>query len=277
MEDSNLIACLFPVKKHSQAQDVISMRQNSGRYILPLREPQPEHGSRESTVSEDDEDNDPTRNPGLQLTFNPGPKASQGFMIGTDENCCDIILPKSNNKISRRHCCITFDENRRLILRDLSINGTIVTYDGQGGEKRRTIVSKDDEGRETCHHFTWILSDVELNKVKKTVIEIENIEFNILIPKRQTHSVLYNNNVDRFLQEANADNKLPFGALGIQSTTSTVQHSGTHSPNPQKPIYIRQGRLGSGHFSIVNRVWDVSTGLIYPFLGILLTPRWCSC
>ena len=84
------------------------------RYILPLQEPQPEHGSRESTVSEADEDNDPTRYPGLQLTFHSGSKASQGFMIGTDENCCDIILPKSNSKISRRHCCITFDEKRHI-------------------------------------------------------------------------------------------------------------------------------------------------------------------
>ena len=238
------------------------MRQNSGRYILPQQEPQPEHGSRESTVSVDDEENDPTRSPSLQLTFNPGPKASQGFIIGTDKNCCDIILPKSN-KISRRHCCLTFDEKRRLILRDLSSSGTIVTYDGQGGEKRRTIVTKDDKGREICHHFTWILSDVELNEIKEIVITIGKIEFKIFIPKRQTYPVLYNNNVDRFLQEASADNELPFGALGIQSTASTVQHSGTDTPNLQKPIYIRQWRLGSGHYSIVNRVWDVSTGFMY--------------
>lgn len=149
-----MIACLFPVNEHSQAQDVISMRQNNGRYILPLQESQPEHGSQESTVSEDDEDNDPTRYSKLQLIFHSKPKAGWRFMIKTNENCCDIILSKSNNKISRRHCCITFDQKRRLILRDFSINGTIVTYDGQGGEKRQTIVKKDVEGRETCHHFT---------------------------------------------------------------------------------------------------------------------------
>ena len=251
MEDSNLIAYLFAVNRRL-TESVICMHQNSGRYILP-RDSQPEHDSRESTISEDNEENDPTCYPRLQLTFNPGPKASQGFMIGTDENCCDIILPKSN-KISRRHCCLTFDEKRRLILRDLSMNGTTVTYDGQGGEKRRTIVTKDDKGRETCHHFIWILNDVELNEVQKIVIIIDHIELNIFVPKRQTHPVLYNNNVDRFLQMANADNELPFGALGIQSTTSTVQHSGTDTPNLQKPIYVRQSRLGSDHFSIVNRV-----------------------
>ena len=183
-------------------------------------------------------------------------------MIGTDENCCDIILSKLA-RISRRHCCLTFDEKRRLILKDLSSNGTTVTYDGEGRENRRTMVTKDDKGRETYHHFTWILSDVELTDVKKIVIEIADIEFYIFIPKRQTHSVLYDNHVDRFLQAANADNELSFGALGIQSTTSTVQHSGTDTSNLQTPIYLRQSKLGSGRFAIVYRVWNVSTGLVY--------------
>ena len=265
MEDSNMIACLFSINEHGQAQDVISMRQNSGRYIRSLQESQPEHGSRESTVSENDENNDPTRYSELQLIFHSEPKASQGFMIEIDENCCDIILPKSNNKISRRHCCITFDEKRRLILRDLSINEIIVTYNEQDEEKRRTIVKKNDEERETCHHFTWILSDVELNEIKRIIIEIENIKFNILISKRQTHLILYNNNVDQFLQEINANDELFFDVLSIQSTTSTVQHSEIHSSNFQKPIYIRQERLDSDHFFIVNRVWDVSIEMIYAF------------
>ena len=260
MEDSNLIA--YFALPHGPAQGVIGMRQNSGRYILPQQNLEPEHDSRESTVSEDDEETDPTCFPRLQLTFNPGPKASQGFVIGTDENCCDIVLPKLN-KISRRHCCLTFDKKRRLILRDLSSHGTIVTYDGQGDERRRTIVETDETGRKTSHHFTWILSDVELNEVKEIVIKIGAIAFIVLIPKRQTPSALYNNNVDRFLQEANADNELPFGALGMQSTTSTVQHSRTKTPIRQIPIYIRQARVGHGAFSIVHRVWDVSSGSVY--------------
>ena len=264
MEDSNVIAYFFALH-HSKAEDVICMRQNSGRYIPPRQELQSEHDSRESTVSDDDEEKDPTRHSRLQLTFNPGPKASRGFMIGTDENCCDIVLPKGG--ISRRHCCLTFDEKRRLILRDLSSNGTMVTYDGQGGEKRKTVVTKDKEDRQKFHHFTWILSDVELNEVKEIVVTIEGIEFIIIIPNRQTHSVLYNNNVDRFLQEANADNDLPFGTLGMQSTTSTVQYNRTDTLTIQepilKPIYIRRAWLGSGKFSVVNRVWNVSSGSVY--------------
>jgi hypothetical protein len=266
MEDPNLIACLYPAKPEHNSKytwDTIRMRENSARYTPPLGgiEPGPEHGSRESTASvEDDEDDDPTSYPGLQLTFNF--KAGPGLVLGTDRNGCDIVLPKlADNKISRRHCYLTFDAKRRLILRDLSAHGTTVTYDGQGDEKRRTIVTYDDKGREKCHHFTWILSDNHLKDVQKIVIIIQEIEFQIIVSKHETYPGLYIDNVDRFLLQANADDELPFGALGIQSASSTAHQSGALTP--QTPIYIDQGRLGSGAYSIVNRVWNVSTGFLY--------------
>ncbi len=260
----NVIACLFSADRKSQAQNVIFMRQNRERYILSQRESQPEHDSRESTISENDENNASTHYSKLQLIFNSRFKVSQEFMIETNENCCDIVLSKSN-KISRRHYCLTFDKKRRLILRDLLMNEIIVTYDEQEKEKRRIIVTKNDKERETCHHFTWILSDVELNEIKRIVVKIDDIEFSILISKRQTHFVLYNNHVDRFLQETNANNELSFDALSIQSTTSIVQHSEIDTFNLQKSIYIDQFMLDNDQFSIVNRVWDVSTEFVYVF------------
>lgn len=263
MEDANLIACLYPANDNTKA--VIRMRENSGRYIILAQRPSAsEHGSRASTVSEEDEDDkyDPTTQPGLQLTFNQGPKAGQGFVIGHDRNRCDIVLPKLPY-ISGRHCVLTFDAKRRLILRALSTKGgTIVEYDGQGGQKRRTVVTKDNKGREKLHHFTWILSGIGPDEVEKIVIQIQDIKFRIIVAKHEKYPDLYNDHVDRFLHEANADDELPFGALGIQSTTSTAQQSGAHTPT-QTPIYINQWKLGSGGFSIVNRVWDVSTGFVY--------------
>lgn len=261
MEDANLIAYLYPADGDPRAEAAIRMRENSGRYIPPPEETESEHGSRETTIPLDEKKKDPTTQPGLQLTFNPGPKAGQGIVIGRDTRC-DIVLPRLG-KISQRHCVLTFDTEQRLILRDLSINGTIVTYNGQG-EKRRSIVTYDDKGREKKrHHFTWILSGGEASKVEKVVIQIQEIKFQIIVSRHETYPDLYNTNVDRFLQEANADDELPLGGLGIQSTSSTAQQSGAHTPTPQTPIYINQWRLGSGNFSIVNRVWDVSTGSIY--------------
>lgn len=261
MEDPNLIACLFPADHNTQAQDAIYKRENSSRYIPPQGDTKPERGSRATTVEEPDDD-DPTSYSGLQLTFNPGPKAGQGLVIGHD-NRCDIVLPKLRH-ISGRHCGLTFDAERRLILRDFSTNGTIVTYNGQGGEKRRTVITHDNKGREKRHHFTWILSGDDVpDKARKIVIQIEEIRFQIIISKHDTYPGLYNDNINRFLREANANDELPLSALGIESTTSTAQQSGAHTPTPQTPIYIKQWKLGSGHFSIVNRVWDVSTGFVY--------------
>jgi hypothetical protein len=96
MEDSNLIACLYPCGE--LAWNAIRMREN--RTV-------PERGSRASTVKDDDE---PTKYPGLQLTFNPGPKAGQGLVMGRDTRC-DIVLLNLDT-ISRRHCVLTFDTER---------------------------------------------------------------------------------------------------------------------------------------------------------------------
>lgn len=261
MADSNpdLIARLFPAYGNICTLDAIRMRENSGRYLSPQGETEPVNRSRESTVSlEDDEDHasdDTNEYPGLQLSFNRGPKAGQGFMIGTDGNRCDIVLPKLS-MISRRHCSLTFDAKRRLILRDFSRHGTTVTYDGKGGEKR--------------HHFPWILSGENAGEVKEIVIKIQTIEFKIQVCKHETHPSLYIDNVNRFLQ-ANADDELTFDALGIQSTSSTAHQSGALTP--QTAIYISHERLGSGHFSVVNRAWDVSTGLVYASKEFFNNPK----
>lgn len=215
MEDPNLIACLYPADSDILARSAIRIRENSARYIAPPEDTQPEYGSRESTVSqEDNEDKNPRSQPGLQLTFNTGPKAGQGFIIRTDKNRCDIVLPKLS-KISRYYYCLTFDKERRLILRDLSRNGTIITYNGQGGEKRRTIITYNDKGREKRYYFTWILSGDKAQKFKKIVIQIAEIKFRIIVSKYKTYLDLYNDNINWFLRDVNVNNELPFGVLSI--------------------------------------------------------------
>ncbi|EED22346.1 hypothetical protein TSTA_095950 [Talaromyces stipitatus ATCC 10500] len=125
---------------------------------------------------------------GLQSTFNPGPRAGPGYILGTDKNSCDIVLLKLA-RISRRHCFFTFDEKRRLILQDCSQNGTIVTYNGKGGEKRRD--------------FKWILSgDRVPEDTENILLEFHNhLKFRIIVPKHETCPDLYAGHVDRFLQE----------------------------------------------------------------------------
>ncbi|KAL8907053.1 MAG: hypothetical protein Q9207_001633 [Kuettlingeria erythrocarpa] len=269
MEDANLIAHLRPGLSEASSKptwDAIRHSDNRVRYVAPQEEEEegPEQSSRETTISvdSDGEAPDPKYCPKLLLTFDRGPKVGQGFVIGRDPNSCDIVLPKHPN-ISRRHCLLTFDDQRRLILQDTSAYGTTVKYDGQGGQKRRTLISYDSRGKETRHYFTWILSGAKVpDRTKEIEIKIANIILLIKVSKHQTHRNLYMENVDRLCQR---QGELPIGGLGLQSTTSTAEQSGAITPRVQRqvPIYIDQEILGTGKFSVVRRVWDVSTGHSY--------------
>lgn len=254
MED--LIACLYP---HDEGEDGYAIRtvnrpENSSR-LVDAESALPElqgRNSRESTAppedSRDVDKNEVHHGKGLQFTFTYGPKAGPGFVLGTDANTCDIVLPPLKG-ISRRHCYLTFDAERCLILRDSSTNGTIVEYSGKGGQKRR--------------QFTWILGGHEIpDESKSIVIHIHPaLKFKIVVA-RPTFPEIYYSNVDDFLEETAASVSLPLGALGIQSIASTVGLSGNPTPN-QEPILLEQETLGNGAFAVVTRVWDVSTGLEY--------------
>lgn len=195
MGDSNLIANLYPPNEeaHLYSLRAILMKENSERYIAPQLPIASYDGSRESTASLDDTTLAPNhvKYPGLQLTFNRGPKTGKGFVFGTDASSCDIVLPKhadsllpGRSKISRRHLCITFDEEGRLVLRDFSTQGTIVTYDGQGKEKRRG--------------FQWILGGGGAPTFEKIIIEIEEIKFRIFVSDHDTNPQLYKTKLTDF-------------------------------------------------------------------------------
>ncbi|KAL5329716.1 hypothetical protein ACEPPN_003231 [Leptodophora sp. 'Broadleaf-Isolate-01'] len=222
------------------------MSENRSRYMPPQGETEPHCGSRESTASLEDEDDETasdTSAPGLQLTFNPGPKGGRG--------------------LDRVHCALTFDDQRRLILRDFSKHGTIVKYDEKGGESRRTLVTKDDKGRELYHHFKWIIGSHKVPRdTKIIVIEIQGIGFRIDVSTHDENLRLYNANVDQFLQQATANEELPLGRFSIKSLPPTVAPSGAQTPN-QGAIRLKQETLGKGAFAVVRRFWDVSTGLEY--------------
>ncbi|KAK3669998.1 Protein kinase protein rad53 [Recurvomyces mirabilis] len=255
MED--LIASLYPFPhgRKSYAHQAIEFLENSSRLIDFEAWDLPEmrgRQSRETTAPlsdvEDDDAKEIVREKGFQLTFTHGPKTGRGYMLGTDANSCDIILPQSKG-VSRCHCYLTFDHERRLILRDCSSNGTVVTFDGKGGEKRR--------------HFTWILGGHEVpNDTKTIVIQLHAmLKFQIVVTK-PTFPGIYFENVDEFLGENAVPTQLPLGALGIRSIASTAAPSGARTPE-QAPVLLEQETLGRGAYGVVHRVWDVSTGREY--------------
>ncbi|KAK0892750.1 Protein kinase protein rad53 [Friedmanniomyces endolithicus] len=251
-----LIARLYPYGEGEDgyATRTVEKLENSS-LMVEVKKDLPElygRNSRESTAPlsdvEDEGMKETVGGKGLQLTFTHGSKAGPGLLLGTDKNTCDILLPLMKG-VSRCHCYLTFDKERRLILRDCSTNGTLVTHDGKGGKKRR--------------HFTWILGGHEVpDKTETIVIQLHAaLRFQMVVAK-PTFPHIYYENIDDFLRETAATTDLQFGALGIQSIASTAAPSGTHTPN-QEPILLEQETLSRGAYGVVTRVWDVSKGREY--------------
>jgi len=70
-----------------------------------------------------------------------------GLVLGTDPNSCDVVLPLLTG-ISPRHSYVTFDSQRRSVLRDCSSVGTMVTYDGKRCQKRGQNIPRILSGQE---------------------------------------------------------------------------------------------------------------------------------
>ena len=155
MEDPKLIVSLIPVD--DLTKHVFSYKQNNERYVPPAGgfNDDPVVSSRESTpayvISQTNHNGGDgyERMSRLLLNFDQPPKdPSKGFAFGTDKQRSDVVLaPRGVRGTSGIHFHISFDvinNEKRLVLRDSSTNGTAVSYDGQAkGEVR--------------HHFTWIL------------------------------------------------------------------------------------------------------------------------
>jgi serine/threonine protein kinase len=257
MEDS--IACLYPIEKFSKAWDVVTNDRNSSRKVNPQEESAQPSGPGDEGSTSDDEANSLSHllGPGLQLTFSQPPKASQGFVFGNDAAKCDIFVPIVGN-VSRHHFYIAFDAQRRLIVRDSSSAGLIVTYNGDGGERRR--------------RFKWVIGGDEVSdRIENIVIEISKaLKFQIVV-SRPTSTDAFAARVDHFCRENAQNSEVPLGALGLQSAVRTVtvtrapsagKCEGASTPN-KRSILLCQRRLGKGSFSVVDLVWDVSTGLKY--------------
>lgn len=261
MDDPNSIAWLSPAESEDEDRNGRSwqaIRMNMAGYLPSQDKAESDLRSRESTVLSEDEDDQVTTSspfPRLHLGFDARRKSGHGIMIGTDRNSCDIVLPKLR-KISQRHCYITFDAKRRLILRDRSRHGTIVKYDDKGGELRRTVVRKN-EGRELHEYFTWILGGNGFPRgIKKIVIEIQGIRLQIVV-SRHNNQDQYNSNVDLFLRQSDEPD---LDGLGIY--TPTAPPTQPYTPN-HSSIRVKREVLGTGAFAVVRRYWDVSSGIDY--------------
>jgi serine/threonine-protein kinase Chk2 len=259
IRDADLIAQVYPYEDDNLFLYARSAIENSSR-CMPPRLPQQQQeealqgrSSRESTLPPEDR-NHPDTLPYLEVRFSHAPRTSSGLVFGTDQNICDVVLPRIE-RISKRHFALTYKNNfadgcSRLIVRDLgSRHGTIVTYDRKGGKPRS--------------EFDWILDGFDPpNKTKTFIVRLhDNLKFRIVVARHDIISPAYANNVERFRQGAANPQDLLHG-LGLQSGPETERNSRAQTP-VRHPILLQLGRIGYGGFGVVSRHWNVSTGEEY--------------
>lgn len=162
----------------------------------------------------------------IVLRFSRRPKTDRGFVFGRNSENCDCVLPAFHG-ISNTHFVITFDESHRLVLDDFSTTGTMVTYNGQGGERRR--------------NFRWIIGEDEFVLDKRILVTISSITFEVVVPHYDRPVLAYEQN-----RLAWTDRRFDW------ITAPALTH----------PLLIRS-YLGDGGFGWVYRVWNASSGSSY--------------
>ncbi|KAL1855292.1 hypothetical protein VTK73DRAFT_8585 [Phialemonium thermophilum] len=188
----------------------------------------------------------------IELRFSKLPRSRHGVVFGRSPRS-HVVLPDDPH-ISGYHFTLTFDESRRPIIKDWgSRNGTMVTYDRQGGERRSG--------------FQWIVGGHEyIGHTREITVSVPSdpyYELRIEVPPHDIQSRAYADKVDRFLQGSATAESL-FQLLDLQNCAETEGPSGTCSALGVEPIYLRKP-LGTGSFSAVDHGWDVSTGAEYAF------------
>ncbi|KAL9100366.1 MAG: hypothetical protein Q9163_004248 [Psora crenata] len=254
MEDPDLIAILIPVDEDHYAENAFRRSENKNRCLPPTRriDEGPAISSREPTPvynlpQKDNSGNDYKDTHRLQLIFDSPPKdPTKGYAFGTDKLKCDVLLASRGVRgTSGVHFHITFDvinKERRLVLRDSSTNGTAVSYNGQA----------------------------ENEEIK---VHVRRLQFKVKLVSHRTCEAEYKKNVGNFLNYSRTADPL-LGGLSINSYTTEVAPSQSRTPG-QRPVYIHEKELGKGSFGQVDRVIDVSTGVIYAY-KTFYEPPWAK-
>lgn len=245
MEDPNLILTLKPTSK--RAILAFGLAFNEKRYIPPPPDPPlPVSTSRETTPSTAQNDGTEYSDSQIRLTFDREPKdIEQGFVFGSDQAACDVLLGHSSQGISRQEFRITLDTHGRPILEAVSQSHSMtVSYDTQGKDQKRRL-------------FKWILFQGH-----QIVIKISNLKLEIDVAEHNSCQEEYQQHVLSFLADSRPNATAPLERLGIDSLDSTAAQSPPLSPR-QRPIYFKEKELGRGEFGRVYTTIDVSTGHVY--------------
>jgi len=244
MEDTDIIAYLYPHKVFGEKE--LEVIESNSRYVPPrLQHPQPRYSRRERESTEPPENQGASPLdylPCLVVRFSDVPRTDRGLIFGSNPHC-DVVL--NIRGISNAHFSLTFDEEKRLIVKDLvSSLGTEVTYDGKGEGHRR--------------QFQWIVAGHNIpHNMKRIIVKIRDIiSFLLVVPSHDILSPAYIGSATKFLQGAATAESL-LDDLGLSRPRTRVA-TGTHTPGTGE-IHLRK-TLGEGSFGVVTHLWNVSTG-----------------
>lgn len=255
MEDPNVFLTLTPDDRWGLSADGFRLPQNSTRYFEPStyddgpsRETTPSY----SVVSETSV-NELEYFHRLELRFDQDTKVKGRVNFGSDPARSDVLLTlkRGQHGISSVHFCITFDDQQRPIIRDMSMNGLTVSYDGQAKDERRK-------------HFQWIFfTGYKEIRVKLQVKHNQELAFLVHLPQHyMTHQAEYENKVKGFMNGASEDYEVAIDNLTLRSQNTSLAPSESLSPT-KRPVYLRREELGHGAYGRVRKVVVATTGLEY--------------
>ncbi|KAJ3466849.1 hypothetical protein MRS44_004413 [Fusarium solani] len=219
MNDSDIIARVYP--------HVVHLKIMSKNLITETRE--------RTELPEDTKGSPPC----VEVRFSNIPRTSWGILIGSHAEC-DIVVPLKG--VSSCHISITFDDQKRLVVKDWgSLVGTQVTYDNQGSGTR----SK----------FQWIIGGAEVPRnTANIILDLQNgISFRIVASRHDTSCPDYIEKVDRFCCGTASAGEL-LDDLNLISRPMTMAPTGANTPGTDD-IYLKK-KLGEGSFGVVTHLWN---------------------
>ncbi|KAK2595005.1 hypothetical protein QQS21_007259 [Conoideocrella luteorostrata] len=253
MDDADLIARVYPAVVRGNEKHAPNSIKACSLYVPP------QHETAEEEVQYGRDDRETTEppeqpvdkmrfeydgRPFIEVRFSNVPRSSNGVIFGCSTKS-DVILPNLKD-LSHFHFSLTFDEQKRLIVKDLgSLIGTEVTYDSKGEGTRR--------------RFHWIIGgDKNAHRQKNIIIKVhDNVQFEVVANEHDIESQSYIENVEKFCQGSATTEGL-FDDLNIPLRPDTEFATGAHTPG-NGPIYVKR-KIGKGGFGVAVHCWDVSTG-----------------
>ena len=255
MEDPNTIITLSPADEYGLALAACRLDHNKQRYLQPFQFL--DHGPSRETTPADSEFSGISIDPlehlhRILLDFRQQFKEPGRISFGSVPKDVDILLAskRRQHNLSGVHFYITFDAQYRLVIKDDSSGGTIVSYGNQARDQRR-------------HHFSWTLLRKH-GEITITILQRKKetkLAFRIHFPYRdRLCEEQYHVKAAEFMANAQGARGVlsALDRLALPSCDTSIAPSEALSPK-QRPVYLDGEPLGEGAFARVFRVVDVST------------------